>query len=344
MSKPYLNFNKNNNIFKQLNIKQIILDFIYSNIKFDLINEYSLKTKNDIKTLINTDKLVIEPYLNGLPCLCIIMRHRNNFYSCLVEKQNLKPNPNDNIINNIDIFYFNINFSNIKIYNGTILDGIYKYNDNKEEFFIVNDIYKLNGDNLINDNIVNKFINFQSFINHFGMDKFNIYINNYISTYNYDFTNRDNFIKQINNNILDNSKSKIEIKNIINGYKFLSYKTGKIINYKLNNSNQFIKSTNKNDKFVYKNQKVIQEKILTFLCVNCKDLYLREPVDNNLVEGKIKSVPYFICQINNNNVLLNKKIKSQLIDCKITNNGIIPYSSSYMEKPSFLSELIEIIQ
>lgn len=344
MSKPYLNFNRNNNIFKQLNIKQIILDFIYSNIDFNYINEFNLKKRNDIKILFDTDKFIVEPYLNGLPCLCIIMRHRNNFYSCLVDKQNLKQNPNENVVNNIDIFYFNINFSNIKIYNGTILDGIYKYTDNKEEFFIVNDIFKLNGDNLMNDDIVNKFINFKSYINHFSIDNFNIYINNYVSLCNCNLNNREEFINKINNYILDNSKNKINIKDIMNGYKFLSFKTGKIINYKLNNSNQLLKSNINNEKFIYNNQKVSQEKILTFLCVDCKDLYLREPVKNNLSEGKSKSVPYFICKLINNNFLLKNKKKTQLIDCKITNKGIIPFQVSIMEKPSFLSELIEIIE
>lgn len=348
MFKPYLNFNKNNNIFKQLNIKQIILDFIYSNVNLANIHQYDLNKKSDIYNLFNNCKYIIQPYLNGLPCLCIILRHRNNFYSCLVEKQNLKPNPNDNIINEIDMFHFNISFSNIKIYNGTILDGIYKYNDNKEEFFIVNDIYKLNGDNLINDNLINKFINFKSYINHFGVDNFHIYINNYISLYDYDFnTDINDLLHCLNKENIDNSKTSIDIKNIINGYKFLSYKTGKVINYKLNNSNQLF-TINKNnicdEKFIYNNQKVKQEKILTFLCVDCKDLYLREPVKNDLNEGKIKSVPYFICKIVDNNVLLKNKKKTQMIDCKITNVGIIPLQTSIMEKPSFLSELIEIIE
>lgn len=342
MSKPYLNFNKNNSIFKQLNIKKIILDFIYKNINFNKIIQLNINTNSNIYELINNSKFIIEPYINGLPCLCVIMKDHNNFYSCLVDKKNLKNDSGQIVLNDIDIFNFNIKFSNIKIYNGTILDGVYKYNDNKEEFFIVNDIYKLNGENLINDSIVNKFINFNSYIKYFSMDNFNIYINNFIAPYDYELNNISNnaLISELNKP-LDNSKTKININNIINGFKFMSYKTNKIYNIIINNSNQFIKLKSNDDKFIYNKQQVKEEKILVFLCKNCKDLYLRVPDSQHISEGK--SIPYFICSIHNNKILTANKKDFQYIDCNITNDGIIPIQSSSADKPNFLSDLIEIL-
>ena len=128
ISKPYLSFNKNNFIFKQLNVKQIIIDFMYNNIDFKKINECPLNQYT--LPLIDNLDFVVEPYINGIPCYCVIMKNKNNYYSCLVEKDGIVPDKNDLIINNVNIFNFEVKFSNLKIYNGTILEGVYKYQSN----------------------------------------------------------------------------------------------------------------------------------------------------------------------------------------------------------------------
>ena len=134
----------------------------------------------------NTD-YIVQPYINGIPCLCVIMKNKSNYYSCLVEKEGLTPDKKDLAINNVNIFNFDVKFSNLKIYNGTILDGVYKYESevNKktehEEFFIINDIYYLNGENMLNVSIINKFFNFKAYMNNFGMGKFNMFLNNYLT-------------------------------------------------------------------------------------------------------------------------------------------------------------------
>ena len=301
--KIHLNLNKNNYIFKQINIKQIIIKFIYDHVNFNVINSFKYHSVKDVNlTLFKDNNFVLQPYINGLDCLCVIIKHRTNYYSCLVEKQNLKPNIDDIVINDVDMFYFNTNFSNSRVYNGTILDGIYKYNildnknddtANKEEFFIVNDIYMLMGKQLIDNNLQNKIINFKSFSNHFSNNNFNIYLNNYLFLNSLitdnNILDRKYIINYLINTELNNNKTKINISNIVNGIRLLYYKDGNIFifNRILNNSNQLLKSNKtKTENFIYKNQKVKEEKILTFLCIDCKKMYLRHPTKYDFNEKK----------------------------------------------------------
>lgn len=345
VSKPYLSFNHNNTYFKQLNVKEIILDFIYNNVHFNMINKYSL----DKTTLGLIDSLdyIVEPIINGVECLCIIMKNKNNYYSCLVEKEGLTTNKKDICINNVNIFNFDIKFSNLKIYDGTIFDGVYKYksdynNCDIDEFFIVNDIYYLNGENMINTKMTNKFSIFKSYLDIFGMGKFNILINNYLTLDDPDK------ILTLSNYELKNKNMSIDIKQSINGYRFYSIKTGKILNMYNNNNGQKIVSSNikynNTTPFKYTKQKVkVNDKSLVFYHDNNK-LYLALPVEKSKTVEKIKSVPIFICDIEKcdiDNLDINT---NAYLECRITNEGIIPFKYSLLKTPNKLSDLIELLQ
>ena len=353
ISKPYLSFNKNNFIFKQLNVKQIIIDFMYNNIDFKKINECPLNQYT--LPLIDNLDFVVEPYINGIPCYCVIMKNKNNYYSCLVEKDGIVPDKKDLIINNVNIFNFEVKFSNLKIYNGTILEGVYKYqsnnaSDNKnmsninEEFFIVNDIYYLNGENMINVSIINKFFNFGSYIRNFGMGKFNIFLNNYLT-----FEDPDKIENIIDNVVIKNKNMSLDLNYCINGYSFYSLKTGKILTYLLNKRSQkvYFDNIKKVDdiKFVYDKQKVKEEgHSLIFFCVDNIKLFLAMPIEYSPVESKVKCEPYFICNIEENEIDNMVDSKYKFLECKITNKGIIPFKYSLQKTPNKVSELVELLE
>lgn len=348
ISEPYLSFNKNNFIFKQLNVKEIILNFIYKNIDMKKINEYVLNQST--LGLIDSMDYIVEPYINGIPCLCVIMRNKNNYYSCLVKKEGLTADKKDLIINNVKIFNFDVKFSNRRIYNGTILEGIYKYEseantkEGNEEFFIVNDVYYLNGENMINVKINNKFSNLNAYLNNFVMGKFNIFINNYLT-----FENPDKIANMLDDVVIKNSNMKLNIKQSVNGYRFYSSKTGKILNFCYSNNGQKINAKDIdrfNDiKFTYAKQKVKEEgKVLTFFCVNDKELCLAEPIEYSTTEAKTKCKPIKICDIEKNEIENMISSKYKYLDCRITNEGIIPFKYSLQKKPNKLSELVELLE
>ena len=309
----------------------------------------------NVKTRYDNVDLVVEPYINGIPCYCVIMKNKNNYYSCLVEKDGIVPDKKDLIINNVNIFNFEVKFSNLKIYNGTILEGVYKYQSNNanesknmsninEEFFIVNDIYYLNGENMINVSIINKFFNFGSYIRNFGMGKFNIFLNNYLT-----FEDPDKIENIIDNVVIKNKNMSLDLNYCINGYSFYSLKTGKILTYLLNKRSQkvYFDNIKKVDdiKFVYDKQKVKEEgHSLIFFCVDNIKLFLAMPIEYSPVESKVKCEPYFICNIEENEIDNMVDSKYKFLECKITNKGIIPFKYSLQKTPNKVSELVELLE
>ena len=344
-------------IFKKINMKSIVLDYIFSSLNFKNINERKLTQQNI--NLIDNINFIVEPIVKGLKCLCVIFKNKNNFYSCLIEKKQLYKKEQIQL-SDIKISNFNIKFSNINIYNGTILDGIYIHNNTS---FIINDIYYIDGENLLKTPINIKFMQFNNYLNIFQMSYFNMYMNNFMFLEKF---NDDT--KNLLHNPLINKNNQFDINNLIIGYKILSIRTHYYFNIftdetyynKFNNNNiedeQDIDNINPeyreklNDINFKYNKQPLKKNInnipeLRFMFNNNK-LYLRQEVAYNVENNKYIFLPFYICEfdynlseIKNINILNNNDI----VDCKITNNGIIPYNISPISKPDNLNLLIDLL-
>lgn len=257
--------NKNNNYkldcnnknldynFKKINIKNIVMDYIFSMLDFKYIKEKYL-TQQTINN-INNINFVVEPIIKGIRCLALIFKNKNNYYSCLIEKKYLLNDKEQINLSEIKISNFDIKFSNIKIYNGTILDGVYIPNDNN---FIISDIYYIEGENLLNTPLKNKFIQFKSYLNNFQMGNFNIFINNFILLENFN----NETIKELEKTLQNKNKS-FNIDNLIIGYKFLSLRSNIILNYFDNNNINEIKKNkynNNDNKNIIKKDNIKKDK------------------------------------------------------------------------------------
>lgn len=350
ISKPFSSFNKNNGFLNQINIKQIFIDFIYNNVNMNMIERERL---NDVNLKKLTLDYVAQPIINGIECLCVIMKNKNHYYSCLVEKDELKKNKNDICINNINILWFDVSFSDLSIYNGTILDGIYKYESetNKtgnEEFFIVNDIYYLNGENVMNEKITNKFSKLRSYLNHFSMDKFNFFLNNFKSVDNDDV--KDMIMKLVDNRnnscVLENKNMKLNVSNSVNGFAFYSNKTNVILEMKFNNNRQKVSANdiNKFDEttFTYSPTLVIApgEHYLNFY-YHTNRLFLAEPISKSFSEAKTKSKPFFICSPRDSKIGSIKN--GTIVSCKVETGKITVENYVNVKVPNKLSDLIELV-
>ena len=370
-------------IFKKLNMKSIVIDYIFSSLNFNNINE---KTLNYLYVnQIDNINFIIEPLIKGIKCFCVIFKNKNNYYSCLVEKKNLLYQKEIQL-SEVKISNFDIKFSNIDIYNGTILDGVYIKDSNN---FIIYDIYYIAGENLLNTPIKYKFIQFNQYLENFQMSNFNIFINNYNELINWEDEKR--IYKPLNNknNILE-----IE-KNII-GLKIISNRTKLVFNIydnnnDINNSNKLVKTYNNKNKiqttqknntsfsndnqinnqiinnnnnnnipkeyidkinnniFKYNNQhlksSINKTPELNFYYYDDK-LYLSYQVAYNPETQKFTYLPYYICPYDNDKSLIhNKELLDNysIVECKITNEGIIPFNISTLTKVDTLISLIDLL-
>ena len=177
MSKSF-HYNKTseiNNIFLNPKIKQIIINFIYENLKpYSSYIAKEIKTHEDLKLLFDKN-FYIQYQHTGEQSFLLFLRNKDRYYSCIINKKHLKNDPRDIILDDIHIIPFDITLE-LKIYDNTIFDGIYYTNkDTKEIKFFVQDVLLFRGENKIKDNIKNKLLELQSYFSHFKQNK--IFIN-----------------------------------------------------------------------------------------------------------------------------------------------------------------------
>lgn len=165
-----------NNIFLNAKIKHIIVDFIYDKLKpFGVYISKELKTKDDLALLKDKNFYIQNKYF-GESSFLLFLRNKDRYYSCVINKKHLMNDPKDIIIDDVFIIPFDITLE-IKIYDGTIIDGIY-YSNKKDKtvIFYVNDVLFFRGENKIRDNLRNKFFELSSYLKHFNQNK--IVLNN----------------------------------------------------------------------------------------------------------------------------------------------------------------------
>lgn len=165
------------NVLANNEIKQIIVNFIYSNLKpFSNFQNRLLEKPEDLHNINNTD-YIINYKRDGEASYLLFLRNKDRYYSCVINKKHLPNDPNNIIIEDVHLIPFDITLE-LKIYDGTIIDGVYYSNKKeKQNIFYVYDILKFRGENKIKDNIKNKFIELSVYLKHFNQNK--IYISEY---------------------------------------------------------------------------------------------------------------------------------------------------------------------
>jgi hypothetical protein len=223
------------NLFNEitnLNLKNNIINILYSNINFNNI-KYQLINSYEHLEYIKKNNLYVMPHIMGINCLLIFIEIENKKYQCIINKKDLKFVQKNIDINKIKIYNFWINYACnelLDLYNLTIIDGKFFINNNNL-YYIISDIYVLSNIKLFNKMLVDKYKmidNIISILNKNLNNKFIIKISNL-----YQLNKLDDLIY----NKIKNSKFKI------NGLIFYPEKSGKYYIYI--NDNDFNKLKNK---------------------------------------------------------------------------------------------------
>lgn len=205
-NKPFYNTKKDQkpnseiiNVLSNNNIKQIIINFIYQNLRpYSNFMNHELIEKTDLNNM-TTDNYIIQYKYNGEPSFLLFYRNKDRYYSCIINKKYLLNDPKDIIIDSIHLIPFDITLE-LKIYEGSIFDGVYYSNKEKKiNMFYVNDIFKFRGENKFRDNINNKFIELGIYLSHFKQNKIIISKHDKLQNINnfYNSTKSNNLISGI---------------------------------------------------------------------------------------------------------------------------------------------------
>jgi hypothetical protein len=169
---------ENNILYSKDQNKKIIIELLYKHIndiktkdsaRIITIQPKKLQYEDDLyckENNINNIDYCIEKKYKGEESYLIFCRNKDYYYSCIINKKNLPENDDNIILNNIHLISFDLTIRDIKIYEGTILDGIY-YKDqiNKKNVFYINDIIILRGNDRYNVNLKNKMLEFKNYLN-----------------------------------------------------------------------------------------------------------------------------------------------------------------------------------
>jgi hypothetical protein len=168
--KPYNKFTNNKYIKKQdndkeiennettnLQIKNIILDYLYNKIEVGEHKYILIKTMGDIYELKN-NKYYISGNTCGINSFMIFMKKDNNYYSYLVDRRSISYNRNTLKKELVRFTEIKLHVDK-KIYDGTIIDGVLIDSDNKiitkgktqtnKMQFMINDVFTFCGKNLL---------------------------------------------------------------------------------------------------------------------------------------------------------------------------------------------------
>lgn len=239
-------FNKNKNVKSNYNniyinnyyTKSIILKYLYSKIDISELTYKIISYENELSEISDEFKYIQLGYV-GSNNFLLFIKIENKFYSVMIDKRSLNYNFNKLDINRVKIIKINKRFSK-NIYDGTIFDGVYLINKfNNEKKFIINDVYYLTGNNMMNNKMKHKFIYLDSYLN------INPCVNdsnfsNISFTINkcYEFNEIDEVYNDINVN---------KDKHFIKGLHFIKDISGNKIIYFLNNNRN--KNNYKNNKY-----------------------------------------------------------------------------------------------
>lgn len=228
-----INNKQNSDIDEKLR-KQLI-GRIYAETELSKFRYEMLTYEADLQKILK-NKYFVSINFCGVNSLLVFTKVQDKFYSFTVERQTLSYN-----FSKVDFSKVNINIVNIplddQIYNGTIFEGILVKRFNKDDIFVISDVYKFCGRDMVKDKLNFKLMN----------------VVEYLRT-NYD-TDRENNLELEVNKVFELDKFDNFIDNILPKVKNLKYRgicfypeisETKLI-FNLNNSNQEKYNNNKSN-------------------------------------------------------------------------------------------------
>ena len=139
-----------------IDIKTYIINFIKESINTSKLGYDIINTEEKMQEI--TSEYDMLPNYNGINCFMVFLRHERKYYSYIVDRRCINPK--------IDISLININRVKVRgdmnMYRGTIFDGIYITKDRNT--YILNDCYRLCGDDLTKFTMKNRNMNVSSYV------------------------------------------------------------------------------------------------------------------------------------------------------------------------------------
>jgi hypothetical protein len=329
-SKHYENNDSTDNI--NTSIKESILDYLYNRIEIGDHKYTIIRNVGDIYELKN-DRYYVSGNSCGINSIIIFMKKNNNFYSYLIDRRSISYNRQT--LNKAKVRFTEIKLSvDLKIYDGTIIDGILidndankislknniinlnteinavEKNDNSKMLFMITDVFVLNGKSIINMNYKKK------------MYLMNDIINKYVEN-----NNKNNIELFISQPYELNQISSLFQYNIQNNTK--KYNIKGIAFYPELSGSKLIYIFDKND------EKIKEELLKGVDKIENNSLNLEEEIcdkDSNIIEKKI-IYKYEIKDIENiKEIVLNLEMKKTLINDVYKLYAIFNYKNKYIKK------------
>jgi len=329
-SKHYENNDNTDNI--NTSIKESILDYLYNRIEIGDHKYTIIRNVGDIYELKN-DRYYVSGNSCGINSIIIFMKKNNNFYSYLIDRRSISYNRQT--LNKAKVRFTEIKLSvDLKIYDGTIIDGILidndankislknniinlnaeinavEKNDNSKMLFMITDVFVLNGKSIINMNYKKK------------MYLMNDIINKYVEN-----NNKNNIELFISQPYELNQISSLFQENIQNNTK--KYNIKGIAFYPELSGSKLIYIFDKND------EKIKEELLKGVDKIENNSLNLEEEIcdkDSNIIEKKI-IYKYEIKDIENiKEIILNLEMKKTLINDVYKLYAIFNYKNKYIKR------------
>jgi hypothetical protein len=320
----------NDNI--NISIKESILDYLYNRIEIGDHKYTIIRNVGDIYELKN-DRYYVSGNSCGINSIIIFMKKNNNYYSYLIDRRSISYNRQT--LNKAKVRFTEIKLSvDLKIYDGTIIDGILidndsnkislknniinlnteinavGKNDNSKMLFMITDVFVLNGKSIINMNYKKK------------MYLMNDIINKYVENNNKNnielFISQPYELNQISSLFQDNIQKNTKKYNI-KGIAFYPELSG----------SKLIYIFDKND------EKIKEELLKGVDKIENNSLNLEEEIcdkDTNIIDKKI-IYKYEIKDIENiKEIVLNLEMKKTLINDVYKLYAIFNYKNKYIKK------------
>jgi hypothetical protein len=323
----YENNNDNDNI--NISIKESILDYLYNRIEIGDHKYTIIRNVGDIYELKN-DRYYVAGNSCGINSIIIFMKKNNNYYSYLIDRRSISYNRQT--LNKAKVRFTEIKLSvDLKIYDGTIIDGILidndankialknnnfgdnnitEKNENSKMLFMITDIFVLNGKSIINMNYKKKMYLMNDIINKYVEDNTKNNIELFISQ-PYELNQISNLFQE---NIQNNTK-----KYNIKGIAFYPELSG----------SKLIYIFDKND------EKIKEELLKGIENIDNNILKLDEKIDDkDLINNDKKIIyKYELKDIENiKEIILNLEMKKTLINDVYKLYAIFNYKNKFIKK------------
>jgi len=137
-----------------INIKQQLIDYIYSTVELANFKYKIIETEQDLPLLLK-HKHYISANFSGSNCLLLFVKLRDEYYSCLIDRKTLSYNQYQVDPKSVIIANVYIRLDRGEIYKGSIFDGIL-INNGKQKLYVITDVFYFKGKNESENVIKNK--------------------------------------------------------------------------------------------------------------------------------------------------------------------------------------------